>query len=97
MADHNLRPSPLRHSRYHSAPELGLELYISLLAVALIPSSRMAQATLEDVQRAADKLGFVVPKGHAEQYAELLSKTEQACLAILAEEGGSRLHRLHGL
>ena len=41
------------------------------------------------VEHAASKLGFTVPEGHEAQYAELLEKTEKACQALLAEEGGS--------
>jgi amidase len=53
----------------------------------------MAQATLHDVQLAADRLGFAVPRGHEDQYAQLLEKTNAACQAILAIDGQSLQRR----
>lgn len=52
------------------------------------------------VQRAASRIDFVVPDEHADDYAELLRKTDAACQAVLAEDGecsrdGRALTRLY--
>lgn len=45
----------------------------------------MQAAAPEDVLGAAEKLGFIVPSGHEDDYLELLRKTDAACQTILAE------------
>ena len=71
----------------------GTVLAIALDSPKCPPHSNLAQAdemqaaTPEDVLGAAEKLGFIVPSGHEEDYLELLRRTDAACKTILAEPG----------
>lgn len=47
----------------------------------------------QDAQKAAAKLDFAIPAGHENDYIELLKKTDDACRAVLAIEGGLTLDK----
>lgn len=49
-----------------------------------------AMVSLQDAEKAAEKLGFNIPAGHEDDYVELLQKTDTACRAVLAIEGMSK-------
>lgn len=77
-----------RHSRFHGIRSRSLSAHHRIYNERKrTTTSIVAMVSIEDAKHAADKLGFVIPAGHDDDYIELLSKTDAACRAVLALEG----------